>query len=82
MTKWCRGRLRPPRPTKRPDQTNWIIEMSVKKWVMIQSRADLFHRCFADLQPRQAFVPLLQPPLPPLTEYSYLSCEAINLPQK
>jgi len=53
-----------------------------QEWITIRSRADPFRRWFADLQRRQAVVPLPQPPLPPLAEYSYLSSEAMNLPQK
>ena len=83
MTKRCRGRLCPPRPTKKPNQTNWIIEMSIKNGSRFEAgRIPSAAGSRTSSAGRQAVVPLPQPPLPPLTEYSYLSSEAMNLPQK
>ena len=53
-----------------------------QEWITNRSGADPLRRSFVDLQPRQAFVPAPQSSLPPRSDYSSKSYEAMILPQK
>lgn len=58
------GRLRPPRPFDKTKPNCLENRVLGQEWITIRSSADPFRRCYADLQPRQTFVPLPPPPLP------------------